>query len=420
MSKKGGPKHPKDEIKYEVNEIVLGKLRGFPAWPGQVVDPDTVRPDVAKDRPKKSNFYCIRFFPAGDHAWLNTKDLSKLKTHEIEAYINEPHKKNGDLLTGYRIALDPSKWEEEMAKKQEAAEEANANAEVDELDAEEDDDDDGDDDEKPKAKKRKRDSEGANKAKSKVKKDKGKTDVAPKKKSAPEKTDKSAKNKKNGPKSKLMVESEDEGGRADDAGPSKKAAQPPTKKAKREKSDKEDDNLENDPDAVKVKDMRHRLQRAFLGKVPPKDEDMPSLDSLFSSIEQYDISLKYLQFSKIGKVMRHIAALKGPVPRDDEFRFKDRAQALVNKWQVTINSGSEKPATGDTTKPGDDNLTLQGPFPTDAATLAPESTLNGKDANGTGELSVNGDVASKANGPFAAGDITMADSTIADVTMSEA
>ena len=36
MSKKGGPKQQKDEIKYEINEIVLGKLRGFPAWPGQV------------------------------------------------------------------------------------------------------------------------------------------------------------------------------------------------------------------------------------------------------------------------------------------------------------------------------------------------------------------------------------------------
>ena len=35
--------------------------------------------------------------------------------------------------------------------------------------------------------------------------------------------------------------------------------------------------------------------------------------------------------------MRHIAAQDdGKVPRDTEFKFKDRAQALVNKWHQTI------------------------------------------------------------------------------------
>lgn len=37
--------------------------------------------------------------------------------------------------------------------------------------------------------------------------------------------------------------------------------------------------------------------------------------------------------------MRHIAALGDEkVPRDGEFQFKDRAQALVNKWHNTIQS----------------------------------------------------------------------------------
>lgn len=37
--------------------------------------------------------------------------------------------------------------------------------------------------------------------------------------------------------------------------------------------------------------------------------------------------------------MRHIATAEpGKVPRDDEFQFKDRAQALVNKWHVTMQS----------------------------------------------------------------------------------
>ena len=40
------------------------------------------------------------------------KDISKLQQHEIQAYIDEPYKKSGDLLQGYKIALDPKKWEE--------------------------------------------------------------------------------------------------------------------------------------------------------------------------------------------------------------------------------------------------------------------------------------------------------------------
>ncbi|PAV18484.1 Tudor PWWP MBT [Pyrrhoderma noxium] len=398
MSKKGGPKQQKDEIKYEINEIVLGKLRGFPAWPGQVVDPETVRPDVARDRPKKANFYCIRFFPAGDHAWLNTKDLSKLKKHEIEAYINEPHKKNGDLLSGYRVALDPSKWEEEMAKRQEAAEEADADEEVDELEGEEDDD--GNDDDKPKVKKRKRDADAAAKAK--------------------KKTDKPAKSKKNGPKSKTMIESEDEGERGDDAGPSNKAAQPPAKKLKREKSEKEDDNLDNDPEDVKVKDLRHRLQRAFLGKVPPKDEDMPALDALFIQVEQFKMSIKNLQHSKIGKVMRHIAALKEPIPRDEEFKFKDRAQTLVNKWQIIINSEKEKQAT-ETPNAEADGAPAQPPA---EPSVHDGNKVNGKEENGTSELTVNGNVAPNANvaptGDIAMAENPVAETTLGDVTMSEA
>lgn len=35
MSKKAAAK-PKDEATYEVRDIVLAKIRGYPAWPGQV------------------------------------------------------------------------------------------------------------------------------------------------------------------------------------------------------------------------------------------------------------------------------------------------------------------------------------------------------------------------------------------------
>ena len=45
--------------------------------------------------------------------------------------------------------------------------------------------------------------------------------------------------------------------------------------------------------------------------------------------------------------MRHIAAQDdAKVPRDSEFKFKDRAQALVNKWHQTINPVKANGANG--------------------------------------------------------------------------
>lgn len=93
-------------------------------------------------------------------AWLVSKDISKLQPHEIESYINEPYKKSGDLLQGYRIALDPSKWEQEIQAATQLAVEEEANAEIDELESEREDEESG----KGKSKKRKRVSDAGSKA----------------------------------------------------------------------------------------------------------------------------------------------------------------------------------------------------------------------------------------------------------------
>jgi len=95
MNKKSG-KSAKEVSSYEIRDIVLGKVRGYPPWPGmvssiesrvpsgmvslishfispafrffQVVDPENVPEQVMKERPttKKTHFYCVRFFPTGD------------------------------------------------------------------------------------------------------------------------------------------------------------------------------------------------------------------------------------------------------------------------------------------------------------------------------------------------------------------
>ncbi|KAJ3527610.1 hypothetical protein NM688_g8106 [Phlebia brevispora] len=267
-----------------------------------IVDPESVPKNVQRERPnaksKKGNWYCVRFFPAGDYAWMVPKDISKLQQHEIQAYINEPYKRSGDLLQGYKIALDPTKWEEERDAAQAEAAEEEANAEVDQLESDAAEEEE-EEEEKPKTKKRKRDSEVAS-AKAKPKSKSKKDSVEPKKKSTT-----ASKGKKNGVKSKTLVESEDEGAaegeEEEDAGPSKKASPPPAKKQKRDKDEEEADSaLNNDPEATKVRDWRHKLQKAFLGKLVPKEEDVPGLDALFSTVESYDnMTIQYLTVSTL-------------------------------------------------------------------------------------------------------------------------
>lgn len=162
------------------------------------------------------------------------KDISKLQRHEIEAYVNEPSKKSGDLREGYQIALDPEKWlAEKEAQAQEYAD-AEANAAIDQLDSEEE----GVDSKTAKSKKRKRESDAALSAKSKSKSKPKKSSEEP---VARKKVTGGSKVKKNGSKSKAMVESEDEGGPEDeDGGPSRKLASPVAKKVKRDKAGDDD------------------------------------------------------------------------------------------------------------------------------------------------------------------------------------
>ncbi|OSD04126.1 hypothetical protein PYCCODRAFT_1444240 [Trametes coccinea BRFM310] len=437
MSKKGAQTQAKEQS-YEVRDIVLAKVRGFPPWPGMIVDPDTVPAPVARERPngkaKKGNWYCVRFFPAGDYAWIVPKDISRLQEHEIKAYINEPHKRSGDLLKGYEIALNPKEWEEERDAAMAEAQEEEANAEVDQLesDGEEEADDDEEDKKKKKTKKRKRDSDVAP-AKSKAKAKKGSAEPASKKRatSAP-------KGKKNGPKSKAMVESEDEGG-ADDgeregSGPSKRSSPPPAKKAKRDKDEDGDSPLLQDPEALKVREWRHRLQKAFLNsKAPPKEEDMPTLDQLFSTVESYNnMTIEFLTFSKIGKVMRHIYALSDDkVPRDDEFKFRERAKVLVDKWHDVLKANGAPES-----KPATTNGTAHKATEGEEGSAAPNGNAKTEE-NGSAAMQVDAEADAKGEAQPAAAESSAPaaeskpaedapangaadESVLADVTMSEA
>ncbi|KAJ7841031.1 hypothetical protein B0H13DRAFT_1584345, partial [Mycena leptocephala] len=99
-----------------------------------------------------------------------------------------------------------------------------------------------------------------------------------------------------------------------------------------------------DPQALQVRGWRCELQRTFLGRVIPAEKEMAHVDSQFSAIENFDnMTLDYLIFSKLGKVLRHIHRLASrQVPRDDLYNFRGRAKALVEKWYKNL-TGNRPP-----------------------------------------------------------------------------
>ncbi|KAH6885565.1 hypothetical protein BKA70DRAFT_1337292 [Coprinopsis sp. MPI-PUGE-AT-0042] len=421
-TKKGGAsaKTQRQAHTYEVRDIVLGKVRGYAPWPGMVVDPDSVPSSVAEERPanKKTTFYCVRFFPTGDYAWLVEKDISKLQPKEINDYVGgaPASRRSGDLLEGYKIALDPTKWIEQKAAQAAAAaldNDEEADNEVDQLNS-------GDEtttSTATKTKKRKRETESASAKTKSTKAKSGKKEPAAKETASGKKAAASSRGRKGGAKSKETIESEDDGGE-DEAGTSKKTSPPPAKRPRRgEKEEDAQDSKGEDPEAIKVRDWRHKLQKSFLSnKAVPKDDDMPGLDELFKMIEDFEgMTIEHLQFSKIGKVMRHIAALpEDKVPRDHEFKFRERSDVLVKKWHQILNA--TKGANG-----ADAGL---GPAPVTNGTAKEDKAEKDEKAvmDGTAALDLNGkeeDAIAEGDAADAPGE---ADTTAmdGDVTMSEA
>ncbi|KAK7050101.1 PWWP domain-containing protein [Favolaschia claudopus] len=334
--KRGGSSKKTNPEVFDVRDVVLAKVRGYPQWPAMVVDPEAVPQGISRERPKntKTAVYCVRYFPQGDYSWLGAKELERLTEKEINAFVNDQSKKEGDLKEGYKTALDPTAWEAEHAANPPAQKKRKGRSKGKKDDDEEEEEEqdelvEEEEEEKTKVgKKRKRAASPAPKKKAGAAAAAGKKGAAGKTK-----------------KSKPAVESEDDGEDEVEAEAEKPQSEGKraSKKAKVVAAVGGDDAnalLESDPEALKVREWRHKLQKTFLSsnKAPPKADEMPNIDALFTTIETYEgFTIAYLTFSKIGKVMRHINLLEpARVPRDDEFHFRDRAKALVDRWQDVL------------------------------------------------------------------------------------
>ncbi|KAI8461287.1 hypothetical protein BY996DRAFT_6408785 [Phakopsora pachyrhizi] len=77
---------------------------------------------------------------------------------------------------------------------------------------------------------------------------------------------------------------------------------------------------------VTVRNWRHRLQRAFLGKSDVNEKMMPDIDEVFKSIEAFEMKMEWLTSSKLGKVLKQVGALdNSKVPLDEKYNIRARA-----------------------------------------------------------------------------------------------
>ncbi|WFD22170.1 hypothetical protein MEQU1_000832 [Malassezia equina] len=273
---------------FNVGDVVLAKIKGFPAWPGIIIDDEHVPQAVREERPAH---------------WATSRDLTPLTTEDIDAFLARPKGKSADLHKAYKIAKDPIAWNEEqnrIVKEHEAWIQEHGEDDDDEEEDEEDEEDEADD----------KDDDDEEEERSR----------APRKRASTQ-ADSRAK--------RTRTESTAE-------------PEPETEAPTEPQPDKEHAEEELDPATRKVREWRHKLQRVFLSKGGViVASEMDAQDATFKIVEAYeDMTVDQLRLTKIGKVMKRIHQLP-EVPRDDEFHFRERAGELVKRWTALLDQATD-------------------------------------------------------------------------------
>lgn len=343
---------------YKISDIVLGKIKGYPAWPGRVADEATAPKKVLKEKPAKGkNATLVQFFPTGDFAWLGQRDISRLTEKEIDAYISGG-KKKGDLLKGYETAQDPKEWitdkEDAAALEKQREAEMAAMDEDDQLASENDAPaTKGGKGKKDATKKRKRESAAATNGKKDEKK----------------------KPKKDTTKTKAGTKKDYTDDENEPASKKSKAAAP-------------------DSDAETVKGWRHKLQKIFLGKSNPPADEMPKCAQYFDDMEKFKMEKEWLTESKLAKVLKRIALLKdGVIPDDEKYKFRQRSSDLAAKWaSIMQENGDSSPkaeaASTDAAPATTENGTEAAPAESEAAAPAEEESKEEKEEDESAPMEV--------------------------------
>ncbi|KAK0544324.1 hypothetical protein OC846_006109 [Tilletia horrida] len=288
-------------------------MKGYPPWPAWVTDEDHVPHKVAKQKPKIGKFIAAHLIICTISHWSPLRDVKPLTKDMIEEYLaKEPAKKESLEAQQVRGAYEKARTPDRDIREKESLAHADNNqvdeeAEAHDELAEEDEDDGG---------------ASAGTKRKRTIKEKIKAKLPSIKKQKKEKDSSAAAAAKSAPAKKKPRQSE----------------------AVTEAGDEGENEEQMSPETKQVKGWRHQLQRAFLGKTPPKESEMAAMAEIFTQVEAHPMSEEAYKQTKIGKVMKKITQIKEEIPKDSEYHFKDRAEELCKKWK---NIGSSDAAAAD-------------------------------------------------------------------------
>ena len=100
--------------------------------------------------------------------------------------------------------------------------------------------------------------------------------------------------------------------------------------------------------------LRHKLQKGLVSReVPPKPEEMDTMAEHLSVLESHqDLEANIIRDTKAHKLLKVILKLK-EIPRDVEFKFKERCNKLLAVWSKTLAAADgDEPAAAETATNG--------------------------------------------------------------------
>ncbi|OAA63682.1 pre-mRNA splicing factor [Niveomyces insectorum RCEF 264] len=359
------------------------KLKGYPAWPVVVCDEDMLPQTLIKTRPVTAarpdgtyredyadggrraadRTFPVMYLHTNEFGWVPNQDMHDLDPEKVLDSVNDKMRK--DLQRAHQLAAENNplsyykdmlrQFQEELEQAEEAkrqalatpkksgSKKASKDEDIDMLDVPEDDDEA----EAPaaaqkKSKKRKAEDDVRTPQRSdSVKKPKIKitSSGTPKSGSAGANgtpaTSKSAKaaassDAKSSSKSKSKSAGETKAAATKEA--AKEAAAP---EAPREPVLSADEKRRRR--AKEVLFLRHKIQKGLLTRnQAPKEEEMKPVSEYLTKLEGFaDLEASIIRETKINKVLKTILKI-ADIPREEEFKFKPRSQALLDKWNVLL------------------------------------------------------------------------------------
>lgn len=362
---------PDSRAAYQVGDLVLVKITGFPWWPAMVVTLDHLPEGAKRAQPTKGKKGAsltmplpVQFLGAPEYYWPRVTDMKALTADEARTWLASGKKpSNKQLKLAYEAAVNPPSLQEMMRGKQKfaAADKDGDSADegddaVDVVDGEDaagdgdaeeeaEDDDAAVDQESNTSGKMDADdeddaaSEGGRQKRKKTSTTPKSRAKAPRSAATPNKRrkaetaeDKETPNERPSAKKKARKSATARESPVGKATPSRPIVPEPTP----EESAK--DMWEKKKQTVMY--LRHKLQKTLLSKDTVSEDNISPVPKFLQQLDDLEVEPVIFRETKIGKVLSRISKLE-VIPRDDELNIRKHVNDLLSKWQKILGHGEQ-------------------------------------------------------------------------------